>query len=140
MDIKPSNILFDLSLEKIYLSDFGCSVSIEEATQNPELTLRRTLIFSAPEILKGDGGNVEADVWNAGVTLSYWIFRCFLFVGGDEDQVLESIQSFNFSSFSASPISCAKELKEIIKSLLIIDKKKEKQLANYYIFYIIFFL
>jgi len=77
LDIKPSNILVELDNKepRLYLCDFGLSVSIREAISRPFLTLAGTFSYCAPEILLEIGGDSAVDIWSAGVVLAEWIFK-----------------------------------------------------------------
>lgn len=63
-DLKPQNILFADSQEAVKLIDFG----LAEATDETKSASRGTLLYSAPEVLRGRNG-VKADIWSLGVVL-----------------------------------------------------------------------
>lgn len=125
LDVKPANTLLELkSSPKLVLADFGFSVSLQSAKKYPFLTFVGSPQYSAPEILSGKGGNVEADIWSAGVTLADWIFRRSIFLARNEEQALASIRRFNFTSFPEPVVSDTNDLKRVLQSILIIDREK----------------
>ncbi len=68
-DLKPENILYDEKTNKIYLVDFGFSVS----ESIPDVTIGKALIgtpiYTPPEILKGMQYREKSDVYEAGVVI-----------------------------------------------------------------------
>lgn len=133
LDIKPSNILVELDNKepRLYLCDFGLSVSIREAISRPFLTLAGTFSYCAPEILLEIGGDSAVDIWSAGVVLAEWIFKKKIFHGHTQDKVLASIKYF---SYPPLPQNFPDSSLNLLQSILIEDPKKRltsKEILNH---------
>lgn len=71
LDIKPSNILFSLSGQRVVLSDFGIAQTKENDGKKETIKeLIGTPTYAAPEQLDGDPVNHRADIYSLGVVLA----------------------------------------------------------------------
>eukprot|EP00931_Biecheleriopsis_adriatica_P007106 TRINITY_DN10841_c0_g1_i2.p1 TRINITY_DN10841_c0_g1~~TRINITY_DN10841_c0_g1_i2.p1 ORF type:complete len:355 (+),score=59.55 TRINITY_DN10841_c0_g1_i2:69-1067(+) len=66
-DIKGANVLVDLECH-VKLSDFGCSKRTEPDSTMAH-TLRGSIPWVAPEVLKGSGYGRKADIWSLGCVM-----------------------------------------------------------------------
>lgn len=62
-DLKGDNLLMEVD-GRVKLADFGTAK--EFATKNEAQTVAGTAFFMAPEVIKGAGHGVEADIWSFG--------------------------------------------------------------------------
>jgi hypothetical protein len=68
-DIKAANLLVDID-GTIKLSDFGCARRYESDMQSGLLnSVRGSLLWMAPEVIKQSGYGRRADIWSLGCTL-----------------------------------------------------------------------
>ncbi|CAG0916884.1 unnamed protein product [Notodromas monacha] len=83
LDVKPSNILIS-GHETCKLGDFGCSRHLDDAmTQgnNSNCPVRGTVVYQAPEVLRGCLPTERADVYSLGITMWQMITREYPFPG-----------------------------------------------------------
>jgi len=66
-DLKPANILLSSDLEA-KVADFGAS-RLQETQDAATMTMTGTIIYCAPEVLRGDRYSFKADVFSFGVML-----------------------------------------------------------------------
>lgn len=66
-DIKPENILYDSKNELVKISDLGLAVELDEATSGKMPA--GTLLYIAPEILRGDKFDQSADIYSLGILI-----------------------------------------------------------------------
>jgi cGMP-dependent protein kinase len=79
-DLKPENIMIDQSGYP-KLIDFGTTKVIESRT----FTLVGTPHYMAPEVIKGSGYGLQADVWSMGIMLFEFVCGCVPFGESEED-------------------------------------------------------
>nr|CAD7393523.1 unnamed protein product [Timema cristinae] len=78
LDIKPQNILVNISNQTCKLCDFGSSQKFGEEhglTQPPNVN---TVVYTDPQILKGDKPSTMSDVYSFGITLWQLLARALL--------------------------------------------------------------
>ncbi len=78
-DLKPDNVLLDGTNPKI--ADLGVSQIL--STGELRHTVAGTILYMAPEILRGDGGSFPADIWSLGVMMYEMATGVFPFGGPD---------------------------------------------------------
>ncbi|BBN20633.1 hypothetical protein MPTK1_Vg01020 [Marchantia polymorpha subsp. ruderalis] len=68
-DIKGGNVLVNAD-GIIKLADFGASTFMQDPTQtNGFKSIRGSIFWMAPEVIKGDGYGRRADIWSIGCTV-----------------------------------------------------------------------
>ena len=67
-DIKPQNILLDISKETLKLADFGSATVLENLVTEHQRTssFLCTPLFAAPEVMKFDPYTYKVDIWSLG--------------------------------------------------------------------------
>ena len=101
-DLKPENIMID---EEGYpkLIDFGTAIIIENRTY----TIVGTPHYMAPEVIKGTGYGIEADLWSLGVMLYEFMFYSVPFAENEQDtfKIYRIIQEepLTFPNLSTNP-------------------------------------
>ena len=115
-DIKPENILIDKT-GHIKLVDFGLSKIFEK--NRKMYTICGTSFYLAPELIKKEGYNSDADWWSLGC-LMYELLSGrppFKMEGND-------INTLNFNQPLKIDDYLSEEAKDLINKLLVIDPKK----------------
>jgi cGMP-dependent protein kinase 1 len=111
-DLKPENIIVD-KLGYPVLIDFGTAKLISERTY----TVMGTPHYMAPEVVKGTGYGLEADLWSVGIMLFEFLFYNVPFAAEESDtyKIYQKIQTENlvFPGY-AEDCSCL----ELIRKLL----------------------
>jgi len=87
-DLKPENVLIDGS-GHVCLTDFGLSKSLGDS--NRTSTIAGTLIYMAPEVLKGEQYGTPADWWSYGVLVYLLLTGCHPFYAEDKYEVADRI-------------------------------------------------
>ena len=115
-DVKLDNILLNRRGE-IKLCDFGFSESVAEVSVHEERTYGGTLLYCAPEVLRG-GADVGllADVWSAGVTLYALVTGELPFDDDYEPRLKHKILSGKFAF--PTNLALSAEVKDLITSML----------------------
>jgi serine/threonine protein kinase len=68
-DIKGGNVLVDAD-GIVKLADFGASKAFHDPTQTDGFkSIRGSVFWMAPEVIKGDGYGRRADIWSVGCTV-----------------------------------------------------------------------
>ena len=121
-DIKPENIVFvePNNFNALKLIDFGLSIQ-----QNARKDNRRvgTPYYMAPEMIKGNFVYVS-DVWSIGVILFIMVTGKQPFRGKSKQEVFERIKSGEYDTKSLQKSKCSKEVKDLIKKMLVTDYEK----------------
>ena len=70
-DLKWANVLLTNNSKVIKISDFGCARNIEKSMSCMDLfkSLKGTIPWMAPEVLKQKSTNCKADIWSLGCTI-----------------------------------------------------------------------
>eukprot|EP01114_Cavostelium_apophysatum_P013099 TRINITY_DN3099_c0_g1_i1.p1 TRINITY_DN3099_c0_g1~~TRINITY_DN3099_c0_g1_i1.p1 ORF type:complete len:666 (+),score=145.51 TRINITY_DN3099_c0_g1_i1:24-2021(+) len=117
-DIKPENVLIDRD-GHIVLTDFGLSKTLAGENDRTS-TIAGTLIYMAPEVLKGDNYGIESDWWGFGVMLYLLLTAYHPFYSESQYEVTERI--------TKKPIDISKctdkKACDLLEKLLVRDQKK----------------
>ncbi|CAG0889405.1 unnamed protein product [Cyprideis torosa] len=90
MDVKPSNIIVS-DEDNCKLGDFGCSKLVDQSTEVPTFAsspLRGTVVYQAPEVLKGYSPTDKSDIYSFAITLWQMLSREQPFKGENMHVVL----------------------------------------------------
>ncbi|MCA9193388.1 MAG: serine/threonine protein kinase [Planctomycetales bacterium] len=68
-DVKPSNILFDGSVERAHLTDFGLARAVDDASVTRTGLLAGTPQYMSPEQVRGERVDARSDLFSLGATL-----------------------------------------------------------------------
>ena len=133
-DLKPENILIkyeDNNKYIIKLSDYGSSKRLNSLTQNYCNSKKGTLIYMAPELLKGEKPiyNYKCDLWSIGIILYRLKFFSYPFSGHTEFALMQNINIFGNNLLKKSG---NKELDDLIKKLLEKDYEKRLNWDEYF--------
>lgn len=118
-DIKPQNLILKNS-EGLELSlvDFGLA---KKFSGNPEMMSKcGTPGYVAPEILKDEAYNHQADIFSSGVILYNLLTGCVVFQGKDIDEVIESnlLCEISYDFEADLGLSFSPEALDILKKML----------------------
>ena len=121
-DIKPENIVFieQNNFNALKLIDFGLSIQ-----QNARKDNRRvgTPYYMAPEMINGNFV-YASDVWSIGVILFTMVTGKQPFRGKSKQEVFDKIKLGEYDTKSLQRSKCSKELKDLIKKMLVIEHTK----------------
>ena len=126
-DLKLENILIkynDKEKKKytIKLTDCGCSKRLISLSKNYGNTPNiGTIVYMAPEILKGEEYNYKVDLWSIGIIIYRLYFGKSPFFGENEEALIESIVKFGKKLIKKTE---NKELDDLIIKLLEINESK----------------
>jgi len=119
-DLKPGNILVD-SNGNLKLSDYGISKQLSGSMSYAQ-TIAGTLLYSSPEVLKGEKYNFCADIWSLGC-----IFHelCCLKPPNPENNPYLILKWWEEKRYNIDviPKSYNKEIKDLIVSMLNYNRK-----------------
>lgn len=124
-DLKPENILI-VKREKngyplLKVCDFGTSKMFEKGSVQRKLV--GSSYYIAPEVLKKNY-NEKCDLWSCGVIL-YILLSARPPFGGDNDtEIMQRVSTGKYELSSPPFDNCSKEVKDLIKSLLVMDTNK----------------
>lgn len=111
-DLKPENVMID---DEGYpkLIDFGTAAIIDNRTY----TIVGTPHYMAPEVVKGTGYGIEADLWSLGVMLYEFTFYSVPFAENEQDtyNIYKKIQE---DPLRFPNISCSSALVNLLEKLL----------------------
>lgn len=137
-DLKPENYILPskcaIDSVQLKLIDFGLSCKCAPGQQLS--TKVGTPYYVAPEVLGGKY-DMGCDVWSIGVIMYVMLSGYPPFNGRTDEDVLQKVKSgkFNFSSVEWTGVS--KEAKDLITTMLIMDRKKrvtaEQALGDHWI-------
>ena len=137
-DIKCANILID-SKGKVKLTDFGCSkqisMTLSDSSSNEEFcsSLKGTIPWCAPEVIKRENYGFKADIWSLGCTLiemtgnKIWgkidnLYQIMTTIGNTNDTPkIPSFISETFKSFLMLCLVRKPENRASLKNLLVHD-------------------
>eukprot|EP00123_Amoebidium_parasiticum_P007732 comp18327_c0_seq1/m.19403 comp18327_c0_seq1/g.19403 ORF comp18327_c0_seq1/g.19403 comp18327_c0_seq1/m.19403 type:complete len:461 (-) comp18327_c0_seq1:117-1499(-) len=120
-DLKPENMILD---EKGHLKliDFGFAKHISE--DDKTYTLCGTPDYVAPEVVKGEGYNKEADLWSLGVFIYELIVGRGPFITVDRQGRVDYKDILSGSFGFPRSFELSKEVKDLIVSLLQVDRSR----------------
>jgi len=116
-DIKPENLLL-FSDDVVKISDFGVSIRLD--TEVDQKSLKKTVgspIFLPPELCASETPKISGpavDIWALGVTLYFFVFGKFPFLGDTEMQMYDNIRSQKLQF----PNKVDKDLQDLLQKLL----------------------
>ena len=133
-DLKLENILIkykDKEHKKyiIKLSDYGSSKRLSSLTKNYLNSVNGTLLYMAPEILKGEEYNYKCDLWNIGIIIYKLYFGKFPYFGANENAIINKIKELGNKILKETD---NKELDNLIKNLLEKDPSKRLTWDQYF--------
>merc|ERR1712129_225520 len=100
-DIKPENVLVDPLTNVVQLCDFGCSLIMNDASEEGDNeTYVMSRFYRAPELILGNKMyGTAADLWSLGVVLGELFLGTILFMGSsNKDQMREIILKLGWPS------------------------------------------
>lgn len=68
-DVKPANILLEISVEKVMLTDFGLARAIDDASLTRTGVIAGTPLFMSPEQARGESVDARSDLFSLGSVL-----------------------------------------------------------------------
>lgn len=121
-DIKPGNILLT-SFGSAVLIDFGCATELDGEFHKEDESIIGTLMYMAPELLRGEQYNEKVDIWSLGMTAFFLCERHYLVVGSTPDAVLNNLENTLLNGYRI-PNRYSDELNSLIMSMLQYDMRK----------------
>eukprot|EP00039_Didymoeca_costata_P007028 m.95678 g.95678 ORF g.95678 m.95678 type:complete len:493 (-) comp13506_c1_seq3:96-1574(-) len=95
LDLKPSNILLTKtspnSPMSLKLADFGFATTVQHGKLDGKMSLRGTLLYMAPEMLRDQRYDSRADLWSTGVILYELVFGQTPFHSTTYDELIGKI-------------------------------------------------
>jgi len=131
-DLKLENILIKYDDKEhikytIKLSDYGCSKRLKSLSKNCN-TYSGTLVYMAPEILKGKEYDFKCDLWSIGIIIYRLIFGKSPYQGENEIALIKNIDKFRNKIIKIEN----KQLEDLIKNLLEIESSKRIDWDKYF--------
>jgi len=120
-DLKPENILLD-GEGHLCLTDFGLSKILGD--QMTTKTIAGTLLYMAPEVLRGERYGTEADWWSVGVILFILLTGRHPFYAPDKYEVADKILTQPISIFPYEGCPSKKGFDLIARFLKRIPKER----------------
>ena len=123
-DIKAENILVQDSLNLfVKIIDFG---SCEILTKSKLTSTYKvgSPSYIAPEVLNGEEYDYCCDIWSLGVLMYYLLSGNKPFTGNTEEEIYKAIKTNELKFKDVIWESISNEAKELIKSMLVKNKKK----------------
>jgi len=133
-NLKLENILIKYNDEEkkkytIKLTDYGCSKRLKSLSKNYGNTPNiGTIVYMAPEILKGEEYNYKVDLWSIGIIIYRLYFGKSPFFGENEEALIKNIDKFGTTLIKKTE---NKELDDLIIKLLEINKSKRLNWDEY---------
>ena len=131
-NLKLENILIkneDNNKYLIKLSGYASSKRLNSLTKNNFNSNEGTLIYIAPEILKGESYNYKCDLWSIGVIIYKLKFVKSIFNGQTEDELIQNINNFTNEIIEKTGNV---DLDDLIKKLLEKDYIKRLNWDEYF--------
>ncbi len=71
-DVKPANILLEISVEKVMLTDFGLARAIDDASITRTGIIAGTPLYMSPEQARGEPVDARSDLFSLGTCSTHW--------------------------------------------------------------------
>jgi serine/threonine protein kinase len=120
-DVKPQNILIS-SIGEAKLADFGVSRHADSGTARAEGGKPGTVLYMAPELLKGEEATGAADIWALGITA--FEMAVGVPIGLTRWKSIDEWIANNDPVFSSNEKPWSSEFTRIMKQMLIVDAKE----------------
>lgn len=121
-DVKPGNILLT-SFGSVVLIDFGSATELEGDFHERDDFITGSLMYMAPELLRGERYNEKVDIWSLGMTALFLCESHYLVVGSTAGAILNSIESI-FRSDYRIPSRYSDGLNSLIMMMLQCDAQE----------------
>ena len=127
-DLKLENILVKCkNNEHIFkVTDYGESKKLAITNKYTQVG---TCYFTAPEILNGNGYNIECDLWSLGIILHVLFFRCYPYNGKSFVAVNNQIKSLGLKAIRKTENP---KIDNLISRLLIKDPRERMTWKEYF--------
>jgi len=128
LDIKPDNILLNASRDEAKLADFGCSYDFKKGVKIRPMRPFGTLVYSAPEVVRGESFLPEkADVWSAGILLYVILTGTWPYII-ESDDLANLVRQGNLSLVQTPQIT--DEAMDLIKQMVQLNPIKRPSVAT----------
>ena len=129
-DLKLENILIkkENGQNIIKLTDYGCSKRLLSLSNYGNTAGIGTVVYMAPEILKGEEYNYKADLWSIGIIIYRLYFGKFPFPGLEKQALINYIEKYGNKLIKKTENG---ELDDLIKRLLEKDISKRLKWDEY---------
>ena len=127
-DIKPSNIIYDATIEKATLVDLDYTMIENEHYKK----FFGTIKYSAPEQVMKNETSIGADCYSLGLVLCYLLIGDIPFsvdIRNNNRLILERLQSVLVKDYEQQAY-IGKRLFELLKSMLVFDSHKRKNVVD----------
>ena len=127
-DLKLENILVKCENEKYIfkVTDYGESKKLLITNKYSQVG---TCNFIAPEILIGNGYNIECDLWSLGIILHALCFKCYSYNGENFVSVINQINTCGVRTIKKSNNP---KINDLISKLLIKDPRERMTWKEYF--------
>ncbi|KAJ3307017.1 hypothetical protein HDV03_003344 [Kappamyces sp. JEL0829] len=125
-DLKPENLLMSSNEAdaEVKLSDFGLSTMMNSETENLMKTKCGTLMYCAPEILRGEQYTKSVDMWSIGVITYVLLCGYPPFFDQNDTVTLQLILAAKFEFLSPDWDDYTEKAKDFISGLICSDASK----------------
>lgn len=121
-DLKPENIIYDESDKSLKIIDFGTSVEYN-IEKDALKQVHGSSYYIAPEVLKRNYDE-RCDVWSVGVLMFILLSGSPPFDGEDNQEILHSIESGQYSMDDEIWAQISPECKELVRRMLTLNYKQ----------------
>ncbi len=71
-DVKPANILLEIGVERVMLTDFGLARAIDDASITRTGVIAGTPLYMSPEQARGEAIDARSDLFSLGACSTHW--------------------------------------------------------------------